>query len=177
MQRLDTVGTLGGMRFRAPAPDVPIYAVGGQIRLINAVTGETVALTLAQGALPALAGMTPHAARVTAAVDGVAGGFLPDLLDAARGAGGRSVSGWLTEAALSTTAVEVVAAVTAGGTFLYSARPAGAGITVHALGAGNSLRPVAHVAETVLHMASLPLSVNMPFVSIMARDMPYIGRG
>lgn len=36
---------------------------------------------------------------------------------------------------------------------------------------------VAHVADAVLHMASLPLSVNMPFVTIMARDMPYIGRG
>ena len=36
---------------------------------------------------------------------------------------------------------------------------------------------VAHVAATVLHMASLPLDVNTPFVTIMARDMPYIGRG
>jgi NAD(P)-dependent dehydrogenase (short-subunit alcohol dehydrogenase family) len=36
---------------------------------------------------------------------------------------------------------------------------------------------VAHVADAVLHMASLPLSVNMPFVTIMARDMPFIGRG
>lgn len=36
---------------------------------------------------------------------------------------------------------------------------------------------VAHVARTVLHMANLPLEVNTPFVTIMARDMPYIGRG
>ena len=36
---------------------------------------------------------------------------------------------------------------------------------------------VAHVARMVLHMASLPLEVNTPFVTIMARDMPYIGRG
>ena len=36
---------------------------------------------------------------------------------------------------------------------------------------------VGHVARTVLHMASLPLEVNTPFVTIMARDMPYIGRG
>ncbi len=36
---------------------------------------------------------------------------------------------------------------------------------------------VAHVARTILHMASLPLEVNTPFVTIMARDMPYIGRG
>jgi NAD(P)-dependent dehydrogenase (short-subunit alcohol dehydrogenase family) len=36
---------------------------------------------------------------------------------------------------------------------------------------------VDHVAGMVLHMASLPLGVNTPFVTIMARDMPYIGRG
>lgn len=36
---------------------------------------------------------------------------------------------------------------------------------------------VDHVAQMVLHMASLPLEVNTPFVTIMARDMPFIGRG
>jgi NAD(P)-dependent dehydrogenase (short-subunit alcohol dehydrogenase family) len=36
---------------------------------------------------------------------------------------------------------------------------------------------VRHVAEAVLHMAGLPLSVNVPFMTIMARDMPYVGRG
>ena len=36
---------------------------------------------------------------------------------------------------------------------------------------------VQHVANTVLHMAQLPLSVNVPFVSIMASGMPYMGRG
>jgi NAD(P)-dependent dehydrogenase (short-subunit alcohol dehydrogenase family) len=48
--------------------------------------------------------------------------------------------------------------------------------------ANGDIRPepvmdVAHVAETVLHMAGLPLDVNMPFVTIMARDMPFLGRG
>ncbi|MCZ8335125.1 MAG: SDR family NAD(P)-dependent oxidoreductase [Rhodobacteraceae bacterium] len=36
---------------------------------------------------------------------------------------------------------------------------------------------VGHVAEAVLHMASLPLSANIPFLTIMARDMPFVGRG
>jgi NAD(P)-dependent dehydrogenase (short-subunit alcohol dehydrogenase family) len=36
---------------------------------------------------------------------------------------------------------------------------------------------VDHVAEAVLTMARLPLDVNVPFITIMARDMPYIGRG
>jgi NAD(P)-dependent dehydrogenase (short-subunit alcohol dehydrogenase family) len=36
---------------------------------------------------------------------------------------------------------------------------------------------VAYVSRAVLHMASLPLSANIPFLTIMARDMPFIGRG
>ncbi len=36
---------------------------------------------------------------------------------------------------------------------------------------------VQHVADAVLHMARLPLSANMPFVTIMASGMPYMGRG
>jgi hypothetical protein len=36
---------------------------------------------------------------------------------------------------------------------------------------------VADVARAVLHMANLPLEVNIPFLTIMARDMPYLGRG
>jgi NAD(P)-dependent dehydrogenase (short-subunit alcohol dehydrogenase family) len=33
------------------------------------------------------------------------------------------------------------------------------------------------VARTVLHMASLPLSANIPFVTVMATKMPLVGRG
>ncbi len=36
---------------------------------------------------------------------------------------------------------------------------------------------VGHVARAVAQMAALPLDVNIPFQTIMARDMPYIGRG
>lgn len=36
---------------------------------------------------------------------------------------------------------------------------------------------VEDVARMVLHMASLPLSANIPFVTIMATKMPFIGRG
>ena len=48
--------------------------------------------------------------------------------------------------------------------------------------ADGSVRPepvmeVRHVADAVLHMASLPLHVNIPFLTVMARDMPYLGRG
>ena len=36
---------------------------------------------------------------------------------------------------------------------------------------------VDHVADAVLHMANLPLTANIPFLTIMARDMPFVGRG
>ena len=36
---------------------------------------------------------------------------------------------------------------------------------------------VAHVASSLLHMASLPLEANVQFMTVMATTMPYIGRG
>jgi NAD(P)-dependent dehydrogenase (short-subunit alcohol dehydrogenase family) len=57
-----------------------------------------------------------------------------------------------------------------------------AGFPAGAAQADGSVRPepvmeVGEVAAAVLHLAQLPLSVNVPFMTIMARDMPYIGRG
>jgi NAD(P)-dependent dehydrogenase (short-subunit alcohol dehydrogenase family) len=39
------------------------------------------------------------------------------------------------------------------------------------------LMDVAHVASAVLYMANLPLDANVPFLTIMATRMPFIGRG
>ena len=36
---------------------------------------------------------------------------------------------------------------------------------------------VAHVAQSVLHMAQLPLGANVQFMTVMATAMPFIGRG
>jgi NAD(P)-dependent dehydrogenase (short-subunit alcohol dehydrogenase family) len=36
---------------------------------------------------------------------------------------------------------------------------------------------VAHVADAVLYMASLPLDANVLFMTVMANQMPYVGRG
>ena len=34
-----------------------------------------------------------------------------------------------------------------------------------------------HVAQAVLYMANLPLDVNVPFITVMANQMPFMGRG
>ncbi len=36
---------------------------------------------------------------------------------------------------------------------------------------------VRHVADAVLYIASLPLDVNVPFMTVMANQMPFMGRG
>jgi len=50
------------------------------------------------------------------------------------------------------------------------------------LQADGSIKPepmmqVSDVASSVLHMASLPLDANVQFITVMATNMPYIGRG
>jgi NAD(P)-dependent dehydrogenase (short-subunit alcohol dehydrogenase family) len=39
------------------------------------------------------------------------------------------------------------------------------------------LMDVAHVASAVLYMANLPLDANVPFMTLMATKMPFVGRG
>ena len=39
------------------------------------------------------------------------------------------------------------------------------------------LMDVRHVADAVVHMASLPLEANVQFMTIMATKMPFVGRG
>jgi NADP-dependent 3-hydroxy acid dehydrogenase YdfG len=51
-----------------------------------------------------------------------------------------------------------------------------------ALQADGSVRPeptmdVRHAADAVLYMAGLPLDANVQFLTVMATNMPYIGRG
>ncbi|OWT62057.1 SDR family oxidoreductase [Candidimonas nitroreducens] len=40
-----------------------------------------------------------------------------------------------------------------------------------------AMMDVDHVASSVYHMANLPLDVNIPFLTVMATTMPFIGRG
>jgi NAD(P)-dependent dehydrogenase (short-subunit alcohol dehydrogenase family) len=57
-----------------------------------------------------------------------------------------------------------------------------AGIGQGALQPDGSLRPepmidVHHAADAVLFMAGLPLDANVQFLTVMATNMPFIGRG
>lgn len=57
-----------------------------------------------------------------------------------------------------------------------------AGFGANARQADGSVRPeptidAVHVADTLAHIVSLPLDVNVPALTVMAREMPFAGRG
>jgi NADP-dependent 3-hydroxy acid dehydrogenase YdfG len=35
----------------------------------------------------------------------------------------------------------------------------------------------AHVGDAIVYMANLPLSTNVLFITVMANQMPFVGRG
>ena len=43
--------------------------------------------------------------------------------------------------------------------------------------AAEATMDVDHVADAVMHMAGLPLGANVLFMTVMANDMPFVGRG
>ncbi|MGZ9059074.1 MAG: SDR family oxidoreductase, partial [Burkholderiaceae bacterium] len=47
----------------------------------------------------------------------------------------------------------------------------------HGAIAAEPVMDVQHVANAVLHMASLPLDVNVLSMTVMATKMPFVGRG
>lgn len=53
-------------------------------------------------------------------------------------------------------------------------------LTQRAVAAGKPVQPtmdVSHAADAVFHMAALPPEANVQFMTVMATNMPYIGRG
>ena len=137
MQRLDVIGTLGGLRFAVAAGQVEIVAAGTTaapaFRVINYTAQESTTWAAATGTLPT---ETAHAAHsspwVTMTVQGVVGSILVEsMTQAIAMQGTASLTAWLSRSLLTTQhAVEMVGLTIGGTNYLYVARPAGAGITL-----------------------------------------------
>ncbi|MEY4982178.1 MAG: hypothetical protein RIR62_444, partial [Pseudomonadota bacterium] len=176
MLRFDLLGTLGGVRFRAPAADACLVAAGNSLTVINATSGETVPLFLGAGALPVAGEATAHGARVTVTVDGVTGGLLPDLIAAARlaGAEGHSLRGGLAAGGGFAQAVEVIAVtLPSGASLLYAARPAGSGIDRFALGPDGTLAFLGRMADG----AGVPLASVAAMATVQVGGAGYLLAG
>lgn len=155
MQRLDLVGMVAGVRFGAPSGQIEIVATGTalapQVTVINHVTGETVTRSVTEGGVGAQTALAAHGGgRVALAVDGIAGSVLAEALDAARAmAGTGSISTFLSGSTeMQTQAVELVSVAVGGASYLFAARPAGAGLAVFEMGTGTGLTARGSVADT-----------------------------
>jgi NAD(P)-dependent dehydrogenase (short-subunit alcohol dehydrogenase family) len=90
-----------------------------------------------------------------------------------------AVSGLTKSAALDGRAYNIaVGQIDIGNAATDMAERMGQGIMqAHGAIAVEPLMDVRHVADAVVHMANLPLSANVLFQTIMATNMPFVGRG
>ncbi|MGQ0565152.1 MAG: calcium-binding protein [Gemmobacter sp.] len=155
MQRLDLLGVTTGVRFGAASGQVEIVAAGTAAQprwqVINHVTRETVLLSVVAGATGGQTGLTVHGTdRVALTVDGMAGSVLADAVGAAvRLDGSASVTTFLSGSSpMQGQMVEMLAVDAGPATWVYSARPAGAGIAVHEVNANGTLTMRGSVADS-----------------------------
>jgi Ca2+-binding RTX toxin-like protein len=153
---LGLIGRLTGVRFGIGIEHaeflVEAGTVGPVVRVINYVTRENVTLGLAEDQLATEAGFAAQAGvRIALSAGGVSGSITPIALTAVRAgaAEGRSVSAFLgSSAMLDTMAVEMIAVPVGAVTFLYAARPAGAGLSIYRLEAAGDPVPLSTLADT-----------------------------
>ncbi len=147
-----TVGVVPGARFGVPMPQssLLIEPGGTVLRVFNPVQGETVRVALSSTALSTVLGFSNHGtARNAVTVGGEAGSLATDLMASARMAPGVAMTGYLAPGAASPVQAVTLMAVGVGGTdYMVASRPAGAGIEVFRIDAGQALTRVAVVADT-----------------------------
>ena len=101
----------------------------------------------------------PHSAPYTAAKHAITGLTKPTALD------GRPFDITCGQIDIGTAATEMTARMTNGV------------LQANGTVAAEPTMDAEHVARAVLYMAGLPLDVNVPFMTVMASGMPFIGRG
>lgn len=135
---LGLIGLLTGTRFGAGIEHAEFVVTAGAsgpiVALVNNVAREDVSLALTEHGLAAETGFAAHSnKRVTLAGGGISGNLAPTVLSAALAAAGegRSVSAFLSgSSVMAQMAVEMLAVNAGGVTYLYAARPEGAGIGI-----------------------------------------------
>lgn len=148
------VGVVPGARFGVPMAQssLLIEAAGASavLRVFNPVAGETVRLAVSSTALSTVLGFATHGtARIAVTLGGEAGSLATDLMASARMAPGVAMTGYLAPGASSAVQAATVMAVAVGGAeYLVASRPAGSGIEVFRIDAGQALTRVAVVADT-----------------------------
>jgi len=171
--RVDLLFNNGGIT----APPIPLDEMAPEaIRQVIDVN-VTGSLYCARAALGAMRRQVPQGGRIIN--NGSVSAFLPRPMSAPYTASKHAITGLTKALILDGRACNVAAGqIDIGNAVTEMSGPMATG----ALQADGSTSPeprmdVAHVARAVVHMASLPLDANIPFMTIMATAMPLFGRG
>lgn len=140
-------------------------------------TNLTGAFLCTQGALRMMKSQTPQGGRIIN--NGSIAAYTPRPFSAPYTATKHAITGLTKSTALDNRAFNIACGqIDIGNAATEMTEPMAAGI----LQADGTMKAeprmdVRHVADAVVHMASLPLEANIQFMTIMATTMPYIGRG
>ncbi len=159
------------------APPIPLDEMAPEaIRKVIDIN-VTGSMLCARAALGAMRRQSPQGGRIIN--NGSVSAFLPRPMSAPYTASKHAITGLTKALALDGRACNVAAGqIDIGNAVTEMSGPMATGV----LQADGSTSPeqrmdVAHVARAVVHMASLPLDANIPFMTIMATAMPLFGRG
>ena len=159
------------------APPIPLDEMASEaIRQVIDVN-VTGSLYCGRAALGAMRHQTPQGGRIIN--NGSVSAFLPRPMSAPYTASKHAITGLTKALALDGRACNVaVGQIDIGNAVTEMSGPMATGV----LQADGSTSPepridVAHVVRAVVHMASLPLDANIPFMTVMATAMPLFGRG
>jgi len=158
------------------APGVPIedLTLAQWQAVVN--TNLTGVFLCAQGAVRLMKAQTPRGGRIIN--NGSISAHVPRPQSAAYTATKHAVTGLTRSISLDCRDFNIACGqidIGNAATELAARMPAGGGTTGRAT--PEPMIDVEHVATTIAHLASLPLDVNVPFMTLMANRMPYIGRG
>jgi NAD(P)-dependent dehydrogenase (short-subunit alcohol dehydrogenase family) len=171
--RLDVLFNNAGMG--APAIPIEDFTIGKfrQVVEVNLVAS----FLCAQEAIRIMKAQDPRGGRIIN--NGSISAHAPRPMSAAYTASKHAVTGLTKSIALDGRAHDIAASqIDVGNAFTeLSAR-----MTQGVPQADGSIRPepvmdVKHVGQVVLQIANLPLDVNVPFMTILATKMPFVGRG
>ncbi len=171
--RLDVLFNNAGVN----APSVPIedLTVEQWHSVVN--VNLTGVFLCTQAAVRLMKAQTPRGGRIIN--NGSISAHVPRPRSAAYAATKHGVTGLTRSTALDGRAFDIACGqIDIGNAATDMARSYASGV----LQPGGGLAPeplidVAHVVDAVLYMANLPVQVNVPFMTVMATGMPYMGRG
>ena len=171
--RLDLLFNNAGMGYKStPLDEIPVE-VWDQIVGVN-LTGS---FLCARAAFRAMRRQTPMGGRIIN--NGSVSAYAPRPGSVPYTATKHAITGLTKTLALDGRPFDIACGqIDIGNALTEMAAPMTVGVPqAHGAIAPEAVMDVGHVAEAVLHMASLPLDANVLFMTVMATKMPYVGRG